>query len=124
MWCGGDDCRTSRVRGDPHGVCEQRAGPESRGYGMARLAWSEPLGLSAGRTILSRQGPVRPGAQVHGEVHRPLAGSQDHQSEECQGPGEAAALGQPVPWATLRAPMLPSWPPGPMLPQAPHADQE
>ena len=61
-------------------------------------------------SCLSLQGPVWPGSQMHREGHRPLAGGQDHQSEERQGPGEVSAPGQRVPWAKLRTPSLPSRP--------------
>ena len=47
---------------------------------------------------------------MHGEGHRPLAGGQDHQSEERQGPGEVSAPGQQLPRAKLRTPSLPSRP--------------
>lgn len=52
---------------------------------------------------------------MHGQVHRPAAGSQGHQSEERQGPGEASAPGR-RPRARLRAPSLPSGPLGPSGP--------
>lgn len=61
------------------------------------------------------QGPLWRGPQVHGEVHGPLAGCQDHQSEERQGPGET----RPRPPAPLATSGLLHFLLGP-LPWAPH----
>lgn len=84
-------------------ICERESKSVILGHRTAHHKQREdPLALSAYCVNVSLQGAIWPGAQVHREVHRPHIGSQDHQSEEHQGAGEASVQGQPKPLKKFR----------------------